>query len=561
MTKCPQAGLFSAVLTAFVVESYTMLQLDNTQTTNNLLTGISTQLQSIQRTGSTKISNSSESAGQSFNPSTSVRWINCLFFLSLVSSLAAALFGILAKQWLREYMKWNSTLGVPRENILIRQIRFEAWEAWHVAATISSIPVLLESAMILFLVGIVILLWTLDAVVAVVVTAAVALFLGAVAAFTILPVFFKRCPYKSPSAWACVMLCDVVSDAIAYSIRFFTEYVRNIRYKYWNISAVDVQWSSRPKSWRERGEGAFTGDQANFCGSSEETRSLLYVVESALVAKKAGSSDDEFSRGPVADKSNLRSLTQAALRDLHEVAVLFRALSWVYKASQDLRVRAHVAQSMSNIHSTLPNAFDSRGVANLSDWCILACLQEGNLQHPEHALLPSGKDSQRGLAVIQTNIREMWLRHSIHVFGEQRSVTRIRQRVQYGFFNLRVPQDYAPLLALLVDADLQSTLCTLEAMASDTTKPPIPSSAGRFIVELLCVLGSLYFRQDIPLSDRHLHGFRYMVCNRSIKRLLDMNWPGLRSSAFILACRLANVESCNGNLTGTSCTISSLSTF
>ncbi|EKM61824.1 uncharacterized protein PHACADRAFT_84717, partial [Phanerochaete carnosa HHB-10118-sp] len=136
-----------------------------------------------------------------FIPSASARWINSLFFISLVLSLAAALLGILAKQWIREYMQWNSPLAAPRENVLVRQMRFEAWEAWNVAATISAVPALLEVAMILFLVGMIILLWTLDDVVAICVTAATAAFLLVVSAFTILPVLFHRCPYRSPTAW------------------------------------------------------------------------------------------------------------------------------------------------------------------------------------------------------------------------------------------------------------------------------------------------------------------------------------------------------------------------
>lgn len=103
-------------------------------------------------------------------PSTAARWINSLFFVSLILSLAVALFGILAKQWLREYMQWNLPIGVPRENVLVRQMRFEAGEAWNVAATIAAIPAFLELAMVLFLVGIIILLWTSHDVVAIVVT-------------------------------------------------------------------------------------------------------------------------------------------------------------------------------------------------------------------------------------------------------------------------------------------------------------------------------------------------------------------------------------------------------
>ncbi|EKM57438.1 uncharacterized protein PHACADRAFT_50644, partial [Phanerochaete carnosa HHB-10118-sp] len=199
------AGLFSAILTAFVVQTYPMLTEDDSTTTNQLLAlSVSAQLRAtgtiIPSTVNSTLASILDTAP--FVPSTAVRSINILFFISLVLSLAAALFGILAKQWLREYLKWNSALALPRENVLVRQACIEAWEAWHVAATILSIPALLELAMVLFLVGVVILLWTLDDVVAKVVTVFAALFLLVASAFTVLPIFFARCPYKSPTAWA-----------------------------------------------------------------------------------------------------------------------------------------------------------------------------------------------------------------------------------------------------------------------------------------------------------------------------------------------------------------------
>ncbi|KIP03792.1 hypothetical protein PHLGIDRAFT_48522, partial [Phlebiopsis gigantea 11061_1 CR5-6] len=136
-----------------------------------------------------------------FVPTSAARWINSLWFLSLLFSLAAAVTGILAKQWIREYQKWDEATAPTRENVLVRRIRYESWEGWHTAAIISSIPAMLELAVVLFVCGLIVFLWTVDVVVAIVVTIFSAIFLMAVATFTLLPAFFKRCPYKSPTAW------------------------------------------------------------------------------------------------------------------------------------------------------------------------------------------------------------------------------------------------------------------------------------------------------------------------------------------------------------------------
>ncbi|EKM51782.1 uncharacterized protein PHACADRAFT_60254, partial [Phanerochaete carnosa HHB-10118-sp] len=186
------AGLFSAILTAFITQTYPSLQPSGLDTTNQLL---ALSIQTHLYTTGTVLPDSlnpdlishAAISPTPFTPSASVRWINTLFFLSLLFSLAAALFGILAKQWLREYMKWNSPSATPRENVLVRQIRIEAWEAWRVAAIISTIPILLELGMFEFLAGIIILLWTLDDVVAQVITFFGAVFTGIICAFTVTP--------------------------------------------------------------------------------------------------------------------------------------------------------------------------------------------------------------------------------------------------------------------------------------------------------------------------------------------------------------------------------------
>ena len=101
--------------------------------------------------------------------------MNSLWFLSLILSLASALFGILGKQWCREYMKWYSVLSRPQENIILRQVRYEAWEEWRVVSLIAAIPALLESALVLFFIGLVVYSWTLEVTVFAFVAAAVRL--------------------------------------------------------------------------------------------------------------------------------------------------------------------------------------------------------------------------------------------------------------------------------------------------------------------------------------------------------------------------------------------------
>ncbi|KZV80417.1 hypothetical protein EXIGLDRAFT_568819, partial [Exidia glandulosa HHB12029] len=87
------AGLFSAVVTAFVIESYRFLTVDFTEYTARALY---TLAMASARNGSTPVTLPDPSIASVSTPS---RWINGLWLLSLFLSLAVALLSILAKQW------------------------------------------------------------------------------------------------------------------------------------------------------------------------------------------------------------------------------------------------------------------------------------------------------------------------------------------------------------------------------------------------------------------------------------------------------------------------------
>ena len=146
----------------------------------------------------------------SFQASSSSVAINSLWLISLVASLAAALFGMLAKQWCREYLRWHSAVSSAKDNVVVRQARFEAWQRWHVSAYIAWIPILLEVALILFFVGLAIFSWLLNRTVAIVVTCSVGASVGATFAVTIIPVVSRLSPFKSPTGLALARLTDTI---------------------------------------------------------------------------------------------------------------------------------------------------------------------------------------------------------------------------------------------------------------------------------------------------------------------------------------------------------------
>ncbi|KAL0572619.1 hypothetical protein V5O48_009338 [Marasmius crinis-equi] len=144
------AGLFSAVVTAFTIESYKWLSPDPQDTSVALLTQIAQQMRN-----ETIASTSPEL----FNASSSVIRINTCWFLSLISSLITALFGLLCKQWLREHRRPTHT-RTPQEALALHWLRHESLKRWHVSTFLTALPILLQLALFLFFAGLLELLWS-----------------------------------------------------------------------------------------------------------------------------------------------------------------------------------------------------------------------------------------------------------------------------------------------------------------------------------------------------------------------------------------------------------------
>ena len=94
-----QAGLFSAVLTAFNILAYAFLQDDPTDATPIILAQISQQLANLTNTGGQIISVAPPYVPPSrFRATTLGVIVNILWFLSLVLSLISASIAILVRQ-------------------------------------------------------------------------------------------------------------------------------------------------------------------------------------------------------------------------------------------------------------------------------------------------------------------------------------------------------------------------------------------------------------------------------------------------------------------------------
>ncbi|EJF63466.1 hypothetical protein DICSQDRAFT_168357 [Dichomitus squalens LYAD-421 SS1] len=194
------AGLFSAVLTAFNVQSYLLLQPDEQGEMLATLVAMSSQINGY--TYSPPFLNATvkvpPGGNKPFTPPSYAIWLNSLWFSALICTLSASSVAITVRQWLHQYS--SGLTGTSREVARLRQYRYENLTKWRVATIVTILPALLQLALILFLAGLLVLLWNIHPKVALVASVLVAMLLSFNVAVTVLPAFRADCSYQSPNA-------------------------------------------------------------------------------------------------------------------------------------------------------------------------------------------------------------------------------------------------------------------------------------------------------------------------------------------------------------------------
>ncbi|KAG8771974.1 hypothetical protein FRC12_003312 [Ceratobasidium sp. 428] len=185
------AALFSAILTAFLVEAKKLLEEDPAATSATLLLLIAQSQQRIEL--GTPDMSLKVTSSMPFESTTIARYVNGLWFTALALSLAAALIAMLAKEWLAGFVA--STVRPPYDFTLQRQAKYNGLLSWRALYIIALLPSLLHLSLLLFALGLVLYLWSLDK--------AIAVLIGAVAGTTlllyvitaILGAVFESCPF------------------------------------------------------------------------------------------------------------------------------------------------------------------------------------------------------------------------------------------------------------------------------------------------------------------------------------------------------------------------------
>jgi len=153
-----QAGLFSAALTSFIIDSKQNLKASPAdqmvyylQQNVALLVRISEQIYSIDPRASLPLT--PQPPLPAFKPPASDVRVNTFWFMSLVFSLSAALLAILVQQSVRDYMHVFQQYSDPLKSARVRQYLHDGCEGWYMPAVAETIRGLLHVSLFLFFLG------------------------------------------------------------------------------------------------------------------------------------------------------------------------------------------------------------------------------------------------------------------------------------------------------------------------------------------------------------------------------------------------------------------------
>ncbi|KAJ7608912.1 hypothetical protein DFH06DRAFT_189780 [Mycena polygramma] len=187
------AGLFSASLTAFLIESYKTLVPDSADSTAFFLAQISLQLAASANSTTYQVPPPVPFTA----PATSLV-CNVLWFISLGLSLTCALIATLVEQWARDFLHRADMRSAPVIRARIFSFLYYGLKRFRMHTVVEIIPLLLHASLLLFFIGLVAFLVPVN----IVVTAVVALILLTVttvyALLTLLPLLHLDCPYRTP---------------------------------------------------------------------------------------------------------------------------------------------------------------------------------------------------------------------------------------------------------------------------------------------------------------------------------------------------------------------------
>ncbi|KAJ7438056.1 hypothetical protein FB451DRAFT_1416495 [Mycena latifolia] len=192
-----KAGLFSASLTAFLIESYKTLNPDSGDTTVKLLTQISLQLAASTNGSTLQLPESTP-----FTPPVASLVCNALWFISLGFSLTCALIATLLEQWARDFLHKADMHSAPVIRARVYSYLYYGLKRFNMHTVVEIIPLLLHASLLFFFAGLVAFLIPVNVTMTAITGVLLFIVASVYAVLTLLPLRYLDSPYRTPLSGA-----------------------------------------------------------------------------------------------------------------------------------------------------------------------------------------------------------------------------------------------------------------------------------------------------------------------------------------------------------------------
>ncbi|QRV87244.1 hypothetical protein RhiJN_15262 [Ceratobasidium sp. AG-Ba] len=217
------AALFSAISTAFIIESLNDLKPDPAESSAQTLFLMSQTLMAMANNQPVSLPAQDQTPYPTFSPSRSAVVVNILWLLSLSLSVAVSLIAMLAKDWCYKFM--SNRVGPMYEQARRRQQKWNGIEIWKMEEVLAFLPWMLHMALLLFAIGLCIYLWDINASVALPVTTVTALVTCLYGCTTALPTIDASCPYSTPITGAFKSIASLANTPFARPLMWILHHV------------------------------------------------------------------------------------------------------------------------------------------------------------------------------------------------------------------------------------------------------------------------------------------------------------------------------------------------
>jgi hypothetical protein len=220
------------------------------------------------------------------SPAVSIIWINALWLLSLVLSLTSALTAILVQQWARRYTELPDIPCSSSERARVRSFLFFGTLRYKMRLVVDMVPALLHLSVFLFLVGLVVLFFTVHKTVAIVLAISVGLLGSAYIILTILPCVYRDCPYRTPMSGIIWQIWHTHTFLTAFGLQGIIKGLHAILVPY-NVGDVESHRQRKLTEWLEGAESHLDEQRRRLKDGLRQTTARAALETPEIVDLKA----------------------------------------------------------------------------------------------------------------------------------------------------------------------------------------------------------------------------------------------------------------------------------